>query len=59
VEDNLRMSFFSKNCNCITKKDHIRLLQEDHDIVFNRVCKGSDELELCITINQEIVRLQN
>ncbi len=43
-----------KNCYCATKKEHLRELQKDHDIVFGRVCNGSDELDKAIQISEEI-----
>lgn len=41
------------NCHCQTKKEHLRELEEDHRVVFNRVCNGSDELALAISISNE------
>jgi len=47
------------NCNCLTIKDHLRELQKDHEVIFNRVCNGSNELNSCIEISNEILEYQN
>lgn len=46
------------NCHCLTRKEHVRELQEDHKVVFDRVCNGSDELQLAIQISNEINEIQ-
>ncbi len=46
------------NCFCASRKEHVRELQADHDTVFSRVCNGSDELDECIRISQEINKIQ-
>ena len=46
------------NCFCTSRKQHVRELQADHDVVFDRVSKGSDELDLCIQISHEINEIQ-
>ncbi len=46
------------NCHCLTRKEHVRELQEDHRVVFDRVSHGSNELPLCIEICDEIHKIQ-
>jgi len=46
------------NCYCASKKEHLRELEKDHDVVFARVCNGSDELDLAIQISQEAQHLR-
>jgi len=46
------------NCYCASKKEHLRELEKDHDVVFARVCNGSDELDLAIKISQEAQHLR-
>ena len=52
------MTKLFKNCHCQTKKEHLRELEKDHDVVFDRVCNGSDELDLAIQISQEAQQLR-
>lgn len=53
------MSKLFSNCFCRTRKEHVRELEKDHRTVFDRVCNGSDELDECIKITQEINKIQS
>ena len=53
------MAKLFSNCHCQTKKEHLRELQEDHRVVFDRVCNGSDELDMAIKISHEIEDLES
>ena len=52
------MTKLFKNCWCQTRKQHVRELQADHDVVMGRVNNGSDELSLAIQISHEINEIQ-
>ncbi len=52
------MTKLFKNCFCTSRKQHVRELQADHAVVFDRVSRGSDEINLCIEISNEINEIQ-